>query len=212
MTEALQQGTDAWKAARIGKLTASRLADVIAKTKSGYGSSRKNYMAELVAERLTGVAAESYTNAAMQWGTDNEPKARAAYEFLRDATVVEVGLIPHPTIPDSAASPDGYVGDDGMVEIKCPLTATHIETLLSGNVPEKYNTQMQWQMACSGRQWCDFVSFDPRIGHDLSLFVKRVNRDDQLIISLQVEARAFLAELDQMVTKLEGLRKNGNIR
>src|SRR3990167_876627 len=145
MTEQLEQGSPEWLLARVGKVTASRVSDVVAKTKTGWGASRANYMAELIAERLTGAPAAQYVNAAMQWGTDTEPQARAAYEFFQDATVEQVGLVPHPTIPMSAASPDGLVGDDGMVEIKCPNTATHVDTLLSPVIPEKYTTQMQWQ-------------------------------------------------------------------
>ena len=202
----LIQGSSEWLAARCGMVTASRVADVIAKTKVGWGASRGNYMAELIAERLTGQPAQSYTNAAMQWGTETEPQARAAYEFFRDATVVQVGLVPHPTIPMTAASPDGLVGDDGLVEIKCPNTATHIDTLLGQSVPGKYGTQMQWQMACTCRQWCDFVSFDPRMPAHLSLFVKRVFRDDKAIAELESAVTEFLAELDGKVKELESLK------
>ncbi len=196
------QGSPEWHAARIGKVTASRVADVVAKTKSGWGAGRKNYMAELIAERLTGTAADHFTNAAMQWGTDTEPQARAAYEFFRDATVVEIGLADHPTVPMCAASPDGLVGDDGMIEIKCPNTATHIETLLSKKISGKYLTQMQWQMACTGRAWCDFASFDPRMPESLRLFVQRVDRDNGLIADLETSIRMFLAELDKTVEAL----------
>ena len=165
----LFRSSDAWFQSRIGKVTASRVADVIAKTKTGYSTSRENYMAQLVCERMTGTVAESYTNAAMQHGTDNEPLARAAYEALKDVLVDEVAMITHPTISMAGASPDGLVGDDGLIEIKCPNTATHIDTLLSDKVPSKYVTQMMWQMACTGRQWCDFVSFDPRMPKELQL-------------------------------------------
>lgn len=205
--ENLIQGTDEWLAARVGKVTASRVADVVAKTKSGWGAARANYMAELIAERLTGTPAGSFTNAAMQWGTDTEPQARAAYEFVSDVEVVEVGLIPHPTIADSAASPDGLVGDDGLVEIKCPNTATHIDTLLGQKVPAKHMTQMQWQMACTGRQWCDFVSFDPRMPEHLSLFMQRVERDGERIAGLESMVTDFLAELAAKIEQLEGLDK-----
>ena len=198
----LEQGSAEWHAARLGKVTASRVADVAAKTKSGWGASRKNYTAELVAERLTGTTGERFTNAAMQWGTDTEPQARAAYEFFREATVTEVGLVIHPTIEMSAASPDGLIGDDGMLEIKCPNTATHIDTLINKTVPGKYITQMQWQMACTGRQWCDFASFDPRMPENLRLFVVRVERDGERIIELETMVRMFLAELDQTIETL----------
>ena len=199
----LIQGTDEWHAARVGKVTASRVADVIAKTKSGPAASRKNYAAELVAERLTGQAAKGFTNAAMQWGTDTEPEARAAYAFHTDADVEEVGFIVHPVIAESGASPDGLVDDDGMVEIKCPNTATHLETLLSGKIDGKYITQMQWQMACVGRAWCDFVSYDPRLPEKHRMFVKRVPRDDARISELEYEVRVFLTEITEMIEKME---------
>ncbi len=196
------QRTDAWLAQRLGKATASRAADIIAKTRSGWGASRKNYMAELVAERLTGRPAERFVNSAMQHGIDTEPHARAAYEFFCDAVVVEVGFIAHPAIDMSGASPDGLVGNDGLVEIKCPSTAVHIDTLLAGKIPDKYATQMQWQMACTGRQWCDFVSFDPRFPEDLQLFVKRVERDADRITELETEICAFLSEVDDTISAL----------
>lgn len=210
-TAELIQGSDEWFAARLGKVTASRVADVIAKTKTGWGAGRKNYMAELVAERLTGVTAQSYTNAAMQWGIDTEPQARAAYEFFRDATVQEIGFIDHPEIPMTGASPDGLVGDDGMVEIKAPNTATHIDTLLTKSIPGKYITQMQWQMACAGRDWCDYVSFDPRMPEHLRLFVQRVERDDERIGELERLVEGFLAELDSTVASLTALSEPNTI-
>ena len=201
----ISQGSAEWHAIRVGKVTASRVADVVAKTKSGWGASRANYMAELIAERLTGEAAERFTNAAMNWGTEKEPDARAAYEFFRDASVVEIGFVEHPTIVMTGASPDGLVSDDGMVEIKCPNTATHLETLLTQTVPAKYNTQMQWQMACTGRKWCDFASYDPRLSEEMSLFVKRVERDDKTIAELEKDVSAFLAELDEKLSKLNDI-------
>lgn len=205
MTDTMEQGSEAWKQARLGKVTASRVADVVARTKSGWAASRKNYLAELVAERLTGNAAEGYTNAAMQWGLDTEPQARAAYEFFRDAPVEPVGFVDHPTVAMSGASPDGLVGDAGLIEIKCPLTATHIDTLLNRTVAGKYVTQMQWQMACTGRAWCDFASFDPRMPGDLQLFVERVHRDDERIAELETAANEFLAELDKTIADLQAL-------
>lgn len=207
----IEQGSPEWFAQRLGKVTASRVADVIAKTKTGYSTSRENYMAQLVCERMTGVVAESFTNAAMQHGTDTEPLARAAYEAHADVLVDEVAMIAHPTIEQAGASPDGLVGDVGQLEIKCPNTATHIDTLLSQTVPSKYNTQMQWQMACTGRQWCDFVSFDPRLPTELQLFVKRVSRDTAYIQMLEEEVKKFLVELDGKITKLNELKeKNGS--
>lgn len=204
MTEIIQ-GSPEWHALRIGKVTASRVSDVIAKTKTGWGASRANYMAELIAERLTGEPAEKFSNAAMAWGTEKEPDARAAYEFFRDAQVVEIAFIDHPSIGMTGASPDGLVGDHGLVEIKCPNTATHLDTLLTQTIPSKYVTQMLWQMACTGRQWCDFVSYDPRLPEAMSLFVKRVDRDDELIASLEKDVAEFLAELDLKLAQLDTL-------
>jgi putative phage-type endonuclease len=196
------QGSPEWRAERCGKVTASRVADVIAKTKSGWGASRANYMAELIAERLTGVKAEGYTNAAMQHGIDTEPQARGAYQFYADVEIVEVGFIAHQAISMTGASPDGFVGDDGLVEIKCPNTATHIETLLGASVPSKYITQMQWQMACTGRKWCDFVSFDPRLPESMRAFIRRVDRDSVMIGNLERDIETFLAELDATLIAL----------
>ena len=202
MIEMMEQGSESWFQVRIGKVTASRVADVIAKTKTGYSATRDNYMAQLVCERLTGQKGESFSNAAMQHGTDTEPLARAAYEAYADVLVDEVGFVPHPSIEMAGASPDGLVGTDGLLEIKCPNTATHIETLLSQGVPGKYNTQMQFQMACTGRKWCDFVSFDNRLPAELQLFVKRVPRDEVFIRLIEAEIVQFLAELDDKINKL----------
>lgn len=201
----IEQGSSEWFKQRLGKVTASRVADVIAKTKTGWGASRGNYLAQLVAERLTGTVAESYSNAAMQWGTETEPQARLAYEFRTDATVEQVAFIGHPTIAMSGASPDGLVGADGLVEIKCPNTATHIETLRTGKIAEKYVTQMMWQMACTGRLWCDFVSFDPRMPENMALWIHRVERDAQMVAYLEKSVIEFLAELDQTVAELTRL-------
>ncbi|CAB5187467.1 phage_rel_nuc, putative phage-type endonuclease [uncultured Caudovirales phage] len=202
MIEKVEQGTPEWFAARLGNVTASRVADVIAKTKSGYSASRENYMAQLICERMTNTVAESYSNAAMQWGTETEPLARAAYESYADVLVDEVGYIANPWIKRAGASPDGLIGKWGLIEIKCPNTATHIDTLLSETVPTKYITQMQWQMACTGRVWCDFVSFDPRLPDGLQLFVKRVERDAEYIAMLEQEVIKFLTELDEKIFKL----------
>jgi len=196
------QGSTEWFYQRLGKVTASRVADVIAKTKTGYSTSRDNYMAQLVVERLTFTKTESYTNAAMQWGTDTEPFARAAYEATHGVMVDEVGFVRHPTIEWAGASPDGLVGDDGLVEIKCPNTLTMIETLLSQKVPGKYFAQMQFQMACTGRKWTDYVVFDPRMPEKAQLFVKRVDRDDTYIAEIEAEIVKFLAEVKSQVQLL----------
>jgi putative phage-type endonuclease len=208
MTEAqfVDQRSPEWFAARLGKVTASRVSDVIAKTKTGYSTSRDNYMAQLICERMTGTQAESFTNAAMAWGTETEPLARAAYEAKKDVLVDEVGLITHPYISMAGASPDGVVGDDGVLEIKCPNTATHFETLLKGEMPSKYIPQVQWQMACTSRKWCDFVSFDPRVDDGLKLFVIRINRDSEYIKMLEDEVMKFLRELEIKLNKLNDLK------
>lgn len=198
----ITQNSPEWFQARIGKVTASRVADIIAKTKSGYSTSRANYMAQLIAERLTGQVVETYTNAAMTRGLEVEPDARAAYVFHTDSDVTEVGFVEHPTIPMTGASPDGLIGADGLVEIKCPNTATHLDTLLGEPIPTKYITQMMWQMACTGRKWCDFVSFDPRLPEAMRLYVYRVTRDDALIENMEKSVREFLAETEKKVSDL----------
>ena len=203
----LEQGSAAWFAARMGKVTASRIADVIAKTKSGYSTSRENYCVELALERLTGNRLESFSNDAMKWGTETEPLARAAYEAKTGAIVDEVGMVPHPTIELTGASPDGLIDADGLLEIKCPNSATHAKTLLSKKPDGKYITQMTWQMICTGRKWCDFVSFDPRFPEHLQLFVTRIDRDHEKCAELEIEVVAFLAEVDAMVNKLLSMKE-----
>jgi putative phage-type endonuclease len=198
----MEQRTEEWFSARLGKVTASRVSDVIAKTKSGYSASRDNYMAQLICERLTGQQGESFTNTAMQWGTETEPLARSAYENAKGLFAEEVGFVQHPTIEMSGASPDGLVETRGMLEIKCPNTATHIDTLINLSVPTKYITQMQWQMRCCERQWCDYVSFDPRLPLDLQLFIKRVEFDAEYVATLEKEVNQFLDELIKKINKL----------
>ena len=202
-TESLIQGSEEWRNARIGSLGASRIHDAIARTRSGWGASRANLMAELVAERLAGVPAETYINATMQRGIDIEPQARAAYAFFTDADVQEVGLVRHPSITGTHASPDGLIGADGLLEIKCPSITTHIDTLLTEKIPDKYIVQMQWQMACSGRKWSDYVSFDPRLPQKLCLYIKRIKRDDNRIKELEGLVREFLKETADKVAALE---------
>lgn len=196
------QGDAEWIAARLGKVTASRVADILAKTRTGWGSSRANYMGELICERLTGRPAEKFTNGPMQWGSEKEAEARDAYAWRMDTAVEQVGFVQHSRIPMTGASPDGLIGHDGMVEIKAPNSATHIDVLLSGKIPEKYITQMMWQMSCCERQWCDFVSYDPRLPHAMQLFIKRVNRHEEQIFDLAKHIVAFLEELDAKLCAL----------
>jgi putative phage-type endonuclease len=199
----IEQGSIEWKQARLGRVTASRVADVIAKTKTGVSASRANYEAQIICERLTGVVVEGYTNAAMQHGIDTEPQARAAYEFMRNVDVVLAEFVEHPRVPMSGASPDGFVGDDGLLEIKCPQQAGHLETLLTNKVPAKYVTQIMWQLAVTERKFCDYVSFNPTFPPHLQLFVQRVHRDEAIISELEREVLAFLADVDRKVSQLQ---------
>lgn len=205
MTEEIIQGSDAWKALRLGKVTASRVADVVAKTKTGISASRANYQAQLICERLTGVVADSYTSPAMANGTETEPEARSAYEFYESVTVTEVGFVVHPTIDAAGASPDGLVSTGGIVEIKCPQPAAHLETLIGQSVPGKYLTQIMWQLACTGRPWADYVSYNPTFPENMRLFIKRVMRDDKRISELETEVAAFLLEMAVKLSQLTSL-------
>lgn len=196
------QGTDEWLASRAGKVTASRIADVMAKIKTGESAARRDYRAQIIAEILTGKPqGDTFTNAEMQWGTETEPFARSAYEVAEGILVDSVGLVLHPTIDRAAASPDGLAGD-GLLEIKCPKTSTHLQYLLDGVAPAKYQPQMLWQLACTERPYCDFVSFDPRLPSDLQLFKVRFERDDKRIAEMEAAVLAFLAEVDATIAKL----------
>jgi len=197
------QGTPEWHAARCGRIGASSIADATARTKTGWGAMRANLAARLVVERLTGAQTEGFTSDAMRWGTEQEPAAREMYGFASGLEVKQVGLVLHPAISMSHASPDGLVGDDGLVEIKCPSSAVHIDTLLGGAIDGKYVKQMQWQMACTGRAWCDFVSYDPRMPAEMQLHVERVHRDPQMISDLEMAVVLFLAEVAETVEKLQ---------
>lgn len=200
------QGTEAWKQQRVGKVTASRVADVVAKTKKGWSASRENYMNELIAERLTGVPTPHYVTPEMRWGTEKEPEACIAYEFHADVEVDKTGFVDHPEIVNSGASPDGLIGDVGMVEFKCPTTTTHVNTILSDEIPADHQTQMMWQMACKPeRQYCDFASFDPRVPERVKLFVKRLPRDEARIAELTKLVAEFIGELEAKLAKLMAL-------
>lgn len=198
-----EQRTPEWFSARLGCVTASRAADVMAKTKTGYSASRETYMAQLITERLTNTRADGFSSSAMQWGTDTEPQARMAYELMTGETVEETGFVLHPSIQGFGASPDGLVGSDGLIEIKCPNSSTHIDTLLSEKVPAKYITQMQVQMMCTGREWCDFVSFDPRLPGDMVFWSKRVWADPERQQDIETEVRKFLIEVEDKLQKLK---------
>lgn len=210
MTQDIEQRSDAWFAARCGSLGASAIADALTKSKDGKspGTTSVNLRAKLVVERLTGIQEDGYKNAAMQHGIDNEDAARMAYEAHTGDFVTQVGLLRHPTIEGSHASPDGLVGDDGLIEIKCPNTATHIDTLKTGKIPTKYISQMQWQMRCTDRFWCDFVSYDPRLSEGLRLFVKRVDRDDAKIAELESGVIEFLEGVKNDVETLQEMARS----
>lgn len=200
----MEQRSEEWFACRRGKVTASRLGDILATIRNGnWAASRKNYAAQLVTERLTGKDPEPFTNEAIQWGIDQEGPARDAYVKATGNVVVEVGFVDHPTIKLAGASPDGLVGDDGLLEIKCPTTATHIENLLNEEVKEQYRLQMLWQLACTRRKWCDFVSFDPRLPDDMQLFIKRVTVDPKEMKHIENEVEIFLHEVAATVEALK---------
>lgn len=199
----LQQGTDEWRQARCGSVGASDAPRVVRRTKSGYSADRENLMAEKVLERLTDTPVETYKSAAMLQGTAREPEARMLYEMVRGVEVEQAGLVPHPLIKGAHASPDGYVtGISGLIEIKCPLPATHLDTLINETISNDHFVQMQWQMACTGRQWCDFVSFNPDFPPAMQLWIKRVLRNASFMNDLEGEIRQFIRELEAKVAKL----------
>jgi len=203
----LPQGSAEWLAARVGLVTASRVGDILATTKSGPSASRAGYLAELVAEQLTGVsAAPTFMNDDMRRGVELEPAARFAYELQTDCIVQKVGLVLHPTMK-AGASPDGLVGDDGLVEIKCPRTHQHIAYLEGGKAPAKYLPQMGWQLVCTGRRWVDFVSYDERMPEALQVFVARYEPPMETLKDLEREVAAFLAEVDEKVAYLGAIAR-----
>jgi len=200
----IEQGSPEWFALRAGKVTASRVADILAKTKTGPSASRQNYLIELALQRTTGIIQESYTNAAMEWGTQTEPQARVAYEVNTNNFVDQVAFIDHPNIAWFGCSPDGLVSDRGLVEIKCPNSATHWEYFKSKEPPKKYFIQMQAQMAVSGRDWCDFISFDPRMPDRSQLLIVNVPRDPEFILFMETEIKQFLSEVEVEVNLMKG--------
>lgn len=201
----MEQRTPEWFAKRLGKVTASRIADLMAKTKTGPGASRANYLAQLVTERLTGTPTEGFQSPAMTWGIEQEAAARDAYSARMGVLVDEVDFVDHPTM-QAGASPDGLVGEDGLIEIKCPNTSTMLEYLEDRTIPQKYRLQIQWQLAVTGRDWCDFVAFDPRLPEHLQLLVIREPRNEGLIGEIMVEVIRFLAEVEHKVAFLRELR------
>jgi putative phage-type endonuclease len=200
----VEQRSAEWHQMRLGKVTASRVADILAKTKTGPSASRQNYLIELALQRTTGVIQESYSNSAMEWGTQTEPQARVAYEVRTGNFVDQIAFVDHPTIAWFGCSPDGLVGD-GLVEIKCPNSATHWDYFKYNRPPTKYVIQMQAQMACTGAKWCDFVSFDPRMPERSQLLIVRVDRDNQFIADMEGEIEVFLKEVEIEVNQMKGM-------
>lgn len=197
----MEQLSPEWFAIRKGKVTAGRIVDVMA---GGKGVTRQNYMNKLIDEVTTSEQPEGYTNAYMQWGIDQEPKARQLYELQTGYTVEQTGFVLHPTIEGTGASPDGLVGEDGLVEIKCPATSTHREFLLTGKIKTQYIYQMHWQMVCTERKWCDFVSYDPRmINPNLRLKIVRVPLDEELVSVITEAVVSFIDELNDNLKQLE---------
>ena len=197
----MEQRSAEWFSARLGCATASKFRAVMSKLKSGKpAQARIDYAIELVTERLSGQPTPHFTTAAMQWGVDQEPGARIEYEFKRSVEVIEIGFVRHPSLL-TGASPDGLVGEEGLIEIKCPSSVTHVETLLGG-MPDDHLPQIQGQLWVTGRAWCDFVSYDPRMPKALQLYVQRIPRDDIYIANLDLEVRQFLAEVDDLERQL----------
>ena len=207
----IEQRTEEWFQQRLGKVTASRISDVIAKTKTGVSTSRQNYLVQLVSERLTGKKGDSFVNQAMLDGIERESAARELYMRTRGVSVTEVGFFDHPIIKNSGASPDGAVNAEedgkyaGLIEIKCPIETTHTNTLMSKSVPSKYKPQIQWQMASVSPnvKWVDFISFNPNFPDTMQLFVARVDRDNDYIAELEAEVVKFLDEVEQTIIKLK---------
>ena len=195
-----EQGTDAWRKARAGIVTASRFNAIMSSIKSGEAA----YRAELVCEILTGVPFDNgFQNEDMKRGIELEPEARAAYEAITMQKVVQVGLVLHPKHDRIGASPDGLVGNDGLLEIKAPKTANHLETLMTGIPPSQYRRQMWAQLMCTGRLWVDFCSYDPRLPKEYQLIIFRFMRDEKEIILMEAAALQFLAEVDATIEQIK---------
>lgn len=196
------QGSDEWKLAKLGHVSASSIADVMAKVKSGEAITRRKYKVRLVAERLTGKIGESYTNPSMEHGVVTEPLAKVAYEVKTSSFIDNTGFWKHPTIKWVGCSPDGLIGETGLVECKCPNTTTHIDYLFADQIPTEYYKQIQCQLWVMQREWVDFISFDDRLPQKKQLFIKRAYRDEELIKEMEKEVIIFLDEVEQMMEKL----------
>lgn len=196
---AVEQGTEAWFAMRLGKVTASRVADVMAKTKTGVSASRQNYLIELALQRVTGVFEQSFTTQAMQDGIDREAQARVLYEVTTGEFVDQAPFVDHPTIQGFGASPDGLVNSKGMCEIKCRGNAGHWEVIKTGEIPKKYWIQQQAQLACTGREWNDYVGYNPNFPEKSKLYIQRVYRDEAFIADMEAQIKQFLIEVEEEV-------------
>lgn len=196
------QRSPEWFASRAGRVTASAVAKVLTKIKAGEAADRKNYKAQVVVERLTGQPAPSgYVNAAMQRGIELEAEARMEVEVRTGLLVVESGF----WIADDlmiGASPDGLIDDDGILEIKVPSLATHMDYVRNGGLPAEYKPQVQFQLEVTARKWCQFVSYAPEFPEHLQLHSVRVERDEDYIKTMMDEVKQFLAEVDQIVEQL----------
>jgi putative phage-type endonuclease len=198
-----EQGSAQWLAVRSGRITASRICDVMAVLKRGGESAdRRNYRMALVAERLTGQSEQHYVSPEMLWGTEQEQFARTAYELQNEVMTDQVGFVLHPTLDYSGASPDSLVGDLGGLELKCPKTTTHLAYMMAGQVPEEYQHQMQWNMACADREWWDFASYDPRLPEGLRLFKARLPRDEGHIAEITEEVIRLNSEVEEILRRL----------
>lgn len=199
----VEQGSTEWLQLRLGCVSASTVADVMAKGKSGESATRQKLKLRLAAERLTGQVQESFSSPAMDWGREQEQFAAMAYEAERGVFLDKTGWHPHIVIKWLGVSPDRLLGDDGLVEIKCPNSSTMVAWMSDDKIPTEYIKQIQAQLWVTGRRFCDFVAFDPRLPKRRQLWIKRVERDEALITTMEAEVTTFLSEVDQIVKSLE---------
>lgn len=197
------QRSDEWFKERLGKLTGSKIYTILPGARGAYKEAREVYAFQLVAERLTGRRIEHFINQAMEWGMIQEASAKVRYTQVTGIEVMECGFFNHPMVKMSGASPDGLINHEGIIEIKCPEIHTHLKTMAKNEIKPEYEAQIQWQLACTNRLYCDFVSFDPRVADPYDIFIKRVERDDKVIAELQKEAVIFLDYVDMVIESLK---------
>ncbi|MBX4335574.1 lambda exonuclease family protein [Bartonella raoultii] len=202
----MEQRTAEWFQARLGKVTASNIYNILSKTAKGTPTSKyEDYKIKLITERLTGEISPHYENEDMRWGIEHEENALHEYSLIHDANVTKCGFIQHPTIEMAGASPDGLVDEHGLIEIKCPRSTTHMRFFINDEIKPEYHAQMQFQMACTGRKWCDFISYDPRFtgqSSHLRMKIKRIHRDEKHIEQINQAVEAFLKEIEQEIKKI----------